>query len=147
MIQEREEEFAKFHNFWDTKMNTYMQECEDIWKQTEIKNQEDLKTLEIELNGSLPVRPVKTIEHLNLISLVDSLARNQRFSEAEEYMKKCQEYEKLELAKAHIDKEKKIKALLSQHIAKQKAELQTLEKKILSGKFKIEKMRNNELEK
>ncbi|KAM3134506.1 hypothetical protein pb186bvf_013320 [Paramecium bursaria] len=153
-ISERQEiekahldEFNQFNEFWDQKMAEFDQEASKVRDQTLKRHDEELQTFTEELENSIPVKPKDSAELLALRKTEEQLAKQENYMEAHQIQNRILQTERDEYEKWNVQRQAKIRNLISQLKQKQLNEINALQQRIISGQDEQRKIRSQELEK
>lgn len=105
------------------------------------KHETDLSILEQDLMTSLPLFVRTSPKILNIKKMIENLAKQKEFVQADQLRGQCALLEEEEVRKAEEQKEKKISFILTQLAGKQKMELSGLKKRVSTGYFELVKAR------
>lgn len=113
------EEMTEFNAYWDNKMLEYQTEAEKLENEAVDRHQAELRQFEEEIEKSLSYKQKESGEMINLRKIEDSLAKQEKYSEAYKVQKQLQELERAEYEKWGMARALKMKNLLGQLRSKQ----------------------------
>lgn len=128
-------------------MEEYEEEAHNIEEQMNDKHKKDYNTMDEDLRNSLPIKPKVSPQHLNYKKVLENLARQGEYVEAQKIKVMCEVLEKEEIARAKEERETKIKFILNQLITRQQSEFKVLKKRVEAGRSELVKARQLEFDK
>jgi len=140
-------EAEKFVEEWNDRIGEYKREAKEAEQEMMNKHNADLNALEQDLRASLPLFLRTSPKILNLKKMIDTLAKQKEFVQADRLRIQCARLEDEELMKSEEQKENKIVFILTQLASKQKNELNGLKKRVSTGYASLLKSRDTEYRK
>ena len=140
-------EAEKFVEEWNDRISEYKREAKEAEQEMMNKHNADLNALEQDLRASLPLFLRTSPKILNLKKMIDTLAKQKEFVQADRLRIQCARLEDEELMKSEEQKENKIVFILTQLASKQKNELNGLKKRVSTGYASLLKSRDTEYRK
>jgi len=140
-------EIEKFNEDWDIRIREYKKEVQSAEHEMMNKHNADLNALEQDLRASLPLFLRTSPKILNLKKMIDTLAKQKEFVQADKLRIQCARLEEEELMKSEEQKENKIVFILTQLASKQKNELNGLKKRVSTGYASLLKSRDSDYRK
>ena len=96
-----------FHDFWDKKNQEFENEAEEILKDLSNKNKTEVATATEEMEADMQLKPKSTSEMLNYRKVLDNLAKQGEYTEAQRIKRLLEELEGNELENARMRKKGK----------------------------------------
>jgi hypothetical protein len=140
-------ELDLFNDQWNIKVIQYREEAELAEKEMIVKHEADLGALEKDLIASLPLFVRTSPKILNVKKMIDTLAKQKEFVQADKLKAQLAMLEEEEFRKSEDQKEKKVIHILMQLASKQKNELAGLKKRAATGYAELLKARDGEYQK
>ena len=140
-------EAEKFVEEWNDRIGEYKRVAKEAEQEMMNKHNADLNALEQDLRASLPLFLRTSPKILNLKKMIDTLAKQKEFVQADRLRIQCARLEDEELMKSEEQKENKIVFILTQLASKQKNELNGLKKRVSTGYASLLKSRDTEYRK
>lgn len=137
-------ELQQFIETWDKRITEYKQEAHMVEQEMIKKHDMDLSNLEQDLRISLPLFVRTSPKIVNIRKMVETLAKQNEFVQAEKLKAQLSMLEDEELRKSEEQKEKKLMFILMQLASKQKNELAGLQKRISTGFLELLKSKDLE---
>jgi len=137
-------EVTQFIEAWEGKIAEYKNEAKIAEQDMMNKHQSDLYSLEQDLRLSLPLFVRTNPKILNLKKMVEVMAKQKEFVQAEKIKSQINLLEEVELRKCEEQKEQKIMYILSQLAGKQKNEINGLKKRVSAGYASLLQARDTE---
>jgi len=144
VLTAQEVEITQFLNTWEAKIAEYKNEAQLAEQDMMNKHQSDLLALEQDLRLSLPLFVRTNPKILNLKKMVEVMAKQKEFVQAEKIKSQITILEDFELRKCEEQKEQKIIYILSQLAGKQKNEINGLKKRVSAGYASLLQARDTE---
>jgi hypothetical protein len=119
VIDSQNLEIDKFNQFWNNKLDEYEREAANIEEQMLEKHKKDFIMMEEDLRNSLPIKPKVSPQHLNYRRVLDNLAKQGEYNEAQKIKVICENFEREEVGKAKEERENKIRFILNQLVTRQ----------------------------
>jgi hypothetical protein len=140
-------EAQAFLDAWEKKIAEFKEEAHTAEKDMLKKHEMDLSILEQDLMNSLPLFVRTSPKILNIKKVIENLAKQKEFVQADQLRGQCEQLEEEEVRKAEEQKEKKVSFILMQLAGKQKMELSGLKKRVSTGYFELIKARETDHQK
>jgi len=137
-------EVTQFIEAWEAKIAEYKNEAKIAEQDMMNKHQTDLYSLEQDLRLSLPLFVRTNPKILNLKKMVEVMAKQKEFVQAEKIKLQVALLEEVELRKCEEQKEQKIMYILSQLAGKQRNEINGLKKRVSAGYASLLQARDTE---
>ena len=134
----------QFIEAWEAKIGEYKNEARIAEQDMMDKHQSDLIALEEDLRLSLPLFVRTNPKILNLKKMVEVMAKQKEFVQAEKIKSQIILLEEFELRKCEEQKEQKIMHILSQLAGKQRNEINGLKKRVSAGYASLLQARDTE---
>lgn len=141
LVHSQSVEAQAFVDAWEKKMAEFKDEAQGAEIDMMKKHEMDLGILEQDLRISLPLFVRTSPQILNIKKMIENLAKQKEFVQADQLRAQCAFLEDEEVKKAEDQKEKKIGFILTQLASKQKNELSGLKKRVATGYFELVKAR------
>jgi len=139
-------EFEQFNAIWEQRMQEYEKSAEEGLEKLKEKHLAEIMAFQEEWQNKLPRKPKLSKELLNMRKIQDTLARQERYQEAQKIKFKADEREAWELAPLQDQLSQTLAAKEQRIRQKQHAELTGLAKRIQRGREEYKGLRQCELE-
>lgn len=139
-------EFEQFNAIWEQRMQEYEKSAEEGLEKLKEKHLAEIMAFQEEWQNKLPRKPKLSKELLNMRKIQDTLARQERYQEAQKIKFKADEREAWELARLQDQLSQTLAAKEQRIRQKQHAELTGLAKRIQRGREEYKGLRQCELE-
>lgn len=139
-------EFEQFNAIWEQRMQEYERSAEEGLEKLKEKHLAEIMAFQEEWQNKLPRKPKLSKELLNMRKIQDTLARQERYQEAQKIKFKADEREAWELARLQDQLSQTLAAKEQRIRQKQHQELTGLAKRIQRGREEYKKLRQVELE-
>eukprot|EP00658_Telonema_sp_P-2_P051327 TRINITY_DN3938_c0_g1_i10.p1 TRINITY_DN3938_c0_g1~~TRINITY_DN3938_c0_g1_i10.p1 ORF type:complete len:372 (-),score=108.14 TRINITY_DN3938_c0_g1_i10:379-1494(-) len=139
-------EFEQFNAIWEQRMQEYEKSAEEGLEKLKEKHLAEILAFQEEWQNKLPRKPKLSKELLNMRKIQDTLARQERYQEAQKIKFKADEREAWELARLQDQLSQTLAAKEQRIRQKQHSELTGLAKRIQRGREEYKGLRQSELE-
>merc|ERR1711939_966079 len=139
-------EFEQFNAIWEQGMQEYERSAEEGLEKLKEKHLAEIMAFQEEWQNKLPRKPKLSKELLNMRKIQDTLAKQERYQEAQKIKFKADEREAWELARLQDQLSQTLAAKEQRIRQKQHQELTGLAKRIQRGREEYKKLRQVELE-
>jgi len=139
-------EFEQFNAIWEQRMQEYEKSAEEGLEKLKEKHLAEIMAFQEEWQNKLPRKPKLSKELLNMRKIQDTLAKQERYQEAQKIKFKADEREAWELARLQDQLSQTLAAKEQRIRQKQHQELTGLAKRIQRGREEYKKLRQVELE-
>jgi len=139
-------EFEQFNAIWEQRMQEYERSAEEGLEKLKEKHLAEIMAFQEEWQNKLPRKPKLSKELLNMRKIQDTLAKQERYQEAQKIKFKADEREAWELARLQDQLSQTLAAKEQRIRQKQHQELTGLAKRIQRGREEYKKLRQVELE-
>eukprot|EP00656_Telonema_subtile_P054310 TRINITY_DN808_c0_g1_i2.p1 TRINITY_DN808_c0_g1~~TRINITY_DN808_c0_g1_i2.p1 ORF type:complete len:386 (-),score=126.91 TRINITY_DN808_c0_g1_i2:69-1226(-) len=139
-------EFEQFNAIWEQRMQEYEKSAEEGLEKLKEKHLAEIMAFQEEWQNKLPRKPKLSKELLNMRKIQDTLAKQERYQEAQKIKFKADEREAWELARLQDQLSQTLAAKEQRIRQKQHSELTGLAKRIQRGREEYKKLRHCELE-
>jgi len=139
-------EFEQFNAIWEQRMQEYEKSAEEGLEKLKEKHLAEIMAFQEEWQNKLPRKPKLSKELLNMRKIQDTLARQERYQEAQKIKFKADEREAWELARLQDQLSQTLAAKEQRIRQKQHQELTGLAKRIQRGREEYKALRQCELE-
>lgn len=139
-------EFEQFNAIWEQRMQEYEKSAEEGLEKLKEKHLAEIMAFQEEWQNKLPRKPKLSKELLNMRKIQDTLARQERYQEAQKIKFKADEREAWELARLQDQLSQTLAAKEQRIRQKQHSELTGLAKRIQRGREEYKGLRQCELE-
>ncbi|GIQ87438.1 hypothetical protein KIPB_009475 [Kipferlia bialata] len=133
-----EEEMARIMAEWQTKISTYEEQTVELREAMDERHSHEYAQYSEELRAK-PRQPKFSVQLLNMRRIEQSLARQQKYKEAQEVQMRADILEEWERQKHDAEEDKRMSLLEEQYQSKQTLEMGVLQKKISSGRDELVK--------
>ena len=140
------QEFNRFNEEWDVKMNEFQVHSAGLLKALEGKHEQEIKDYREDIEKNMVDNFKASTELIQLISTQKNLAKQQEYQQAHLIQNKAQELEAKERMKYEQERDKKIILLENKIIKRQEVEMESLRKRIIAGENEQKKQRALDLE-
>ena len=139
-------EFEQFNAIWEQRMQEYERSAEEGLEKLKEKHLAEIMAFQEEWQNKLPRKPKLSKELLNMRKIQDTLAKQERYQEAQKIKFKADEREAWELARLQDQLSQTLAAKEQRIRQQQHQELTGLAKRIQRGREEYKKLRQVELE-
>eukprot|EP01006_Ploeotia_vitrea_P017603 TRINITY_DN48817_c0_g1_i1.p1 TRINITY_DN48817_c0_g1~~TRINITY_DN48817_c0_g1_i1.p1 ORF type:complete len:349 (-),score=53.79 TRINITY_DN48817_c0_g1_i1:476-1522(-) len=139
-------EFQNFNRIWNEKIDGFEEHQLDCEAAMLERHSKELAEFHAEMTNELPKRPKFSKDLLNLRKIQETLAKQKNYSEAHKVKNKSDRVEAAELEKINRERAEKYSKKEAGILARHRAELMAMRKRMERGKAELERARKRELE-